>query len=560
MNTTYVIQQDNTNNQESYNEERSLEDNYYNDESLDSDMNEDSLHSDDMCQRNERLDNLESLESGESSVGSQMTLPSIQIPPSFQESALPDPPPLEAQSENLSITYHFGRSRRGSKQLISSDGYSYNVLRTNKNGTTKWQCVVRNKQIQCNAQVCQSGDNFVRIVQPHIHPGVPSAVEKNNMLVTGISTAISNPYKSGITIAKDLQSQNRVPNLTSAASMARTLNRHRQKSRPKHPTSLENFTLDYEHVPDVFDTWKLTVGDTVHIMWSTAEQQKLLKNAKTWYLDGTFKLVREPFKQLYSVHAFVRNASITKQVPLVFILMSSKTTQDYKRLFFEIKDKLGPCFVQQMVMDFELAVWQAARLEFPDIRLRGCVFHWTQAVWKHVQQLGLQVSYNKDPATHAYIKRLLALPMIPEEHIPQVFAYLADDAVTLPLAELVQYIETSWISCSTFPPSTWSAFYQTTRTNNDVEGWHGALNRKAGKAKLPLYLLLDLLAKEAESVSLEVQLVSEGTLSRYQRQRYRNVQGMLFSAWEEYIQQTHRTVRDAKKLLTKCSGLYHPIE
>ena len=124
-------------------------------------MNEDSLHSDDMCQRNERLDNLESLESGESSVGSQMTLPTIHIPRSFQESALPDPPPLEAHSENLSITYHFGRSRRGSKQLISSDGYSYNVLRTNKNGTTKWQCVVRNKQIQCNAQVCQSGDSFV---------------------------------------------------------------------------------------------------------------------------------------------------------------------------------------------------------------------------------------------------------------------------------------------------------------------------------------------------------------------------------------------------------------
>ena len=67
-----------------------------------------------------------------------------------------------------------------------------------------------------------------------------------------------------------------------------------------------------------------------------------------------------------------------------------------------------------------------------------------------------------------------------------------------------------------------SFFYQTTRTNDDVEGWQRALNQKAGKAKLPLhvYLLLNLLAKEAESVSLEVQPLSMGTLSRYQRQCY----------------------------------------
>jgi hypothetical protein len=94
-------------------------------------------------------------------------------------------------------------------------------------------------------------------------------------------------------------------------------------------------------------------------------------------------------------------------------------------------------------------------------------------------------------------------------------------------------------------------------TNNDVEGWHGALNRKAGKAKLPLYLLVDLLADEAEGVQIDLQLVSEGTLSRYQRVKNIKIQGRLFESWEEYIQKQSRTLKDAKLLHSKCTGIYH---
>ena len=74
--------------------------------------------------------------------------------------------------------------------------------------------------------------------------------------------------------------------------------------------------------------------------------------------------------------------------------------------------------------------------------------------------------------------------------------------------------------------------------------WKAGIGHSTKSRKSCQYiLLLDLLAKEAESVRLEAQLVSEGTLSRYQRQRYRNDQGMLFSALE--------TGCDARKLLTK---------
>ena len=53
--------------------------------------------------------------------------------------------------------------------------------------------------------------------------------------------------------------------------------------------------------------------------------------------------------------------------------------------------------LQHVVLDFEAAVWTAFQLVFPDAGLRGCFFHYTQAVWRKVQNLGI---YNIITAFH----------------------------------------------------------------------------------------------------------------------------------------------------------------
>ena len=36
-------------------------------------------------------------------------------------------------------------------------------------------------------------------------------------------------------------------------------------------------------------------------------------------------------------------------------------------------------------------MWRAIQERFPGFTIQGCIFHWTQAVYRKVQEIGLQV-------------------------------------------------------------------------------------------------------------------------------------------------------------------------
>jgi len=67
-----------------------------------------------------------------------------------------------------------------------------------------------------------------------------------------------------------------------------------------------DFNLEENNIPDEFLKADLCVKDRRHLIFATKQQIDHLSKAKTWYVDGTFKLVRKPFTQLLSVNAFVR--------------------------------------------------------------------------------------------------------------------------------------------------------------------------------------------------------------------------------------------------------------
>ena len=106
--------------------------------------------------------------------------------------------------------------------------------------------------------------------------------------------------------------------LPKLANLARAANRLHQRSHQPR------ICLAREHIPAEFLQEDIRVRERRHLVFATEQQLNKLNNAKTWYIDGTFKLCRHPFTQLVTINVFVRSDDHIKQVPLVSVLMSGK--------------------------------------------------------------------------------------------------------------------------------------------------------------------------------------------------------------------------------------------
>jgi len=342
--------------------------------------------------------------------------------------------------------------------------------------------------------------------------------------------------------------------LPSMLNIARAANRYRAKNRPKEPKAAD-FILQQEFIPSDFLVKDLILDGARHVIFATKQMLELLSKARKWYIDATFKVVRRPFHQLLSIHAFVKKEGILKQVPLCFVLMSRRQKRDYRAVLKCIKDLLpNPLRVTEVLSDFEAALWRSCRKILGEsIVHKGCVFHWAQALWRQIQEVGLARAYRTDNAVHKYCRKLLALPFLPAEHILSVFEELeAEVNVSAPeITRFVSYVRNTWICSTLWPPSSWTCFNESVRTNNDTEGWHGRLNRRAGNGNLGIYRLADLLFQESKIVTVSIKLLSEGKVQRMQRKATNTVNKKLFRYWEEYL----TGKRSVQKLLRTCGKL-----
>ena len=84
-----------------------------------------------------------------------------------------------------------------------------------------------------------------------------------------------------------------------------------------------------------------------------------------------------------------------------------------------------------------------------------------------------------------------------------MFTSTADVAAMLNVRDITCRV----IVVKTHVPAAWSVYMEPARTNNDLEGWHNGLNRRAkDKSQLPLYLLIQLLHKESSVPSYQTRV------------------------------------------------------
>ena len=96
----------------------------------------------------------------------------------------------------------------------------------------------------------------------------------------------------------------RCPAVPKPEHMAGAANYLRHRLRPANPKDL-NFQLIEDYILEGLFEANAYVKGRRHLIFATVEQLTTIAKAKSWYIDGNFKLVQQPFQQLVTSNALV---------------------------------------------------------------------------------------------------------------------------------------------------------------------------------------------------------------------------------------------------------------
>lgn len=218
--------------------------------------------------------------------------------------------------------------------------------------------------------------------------------------------------------------------------------------------------------------------------------------------------------------------------------------------------------------DFEIGVINAAKHTVGEDKIRLCLFHLGQSVYKHVQKEGLQSRYSdpEDSSIRDAAHLLVALTFVPPEDIELSFNS-PESSMPEGFLEIYEYLERTYVRGSRargrrravqphYSPLLWSQYHSvlqgTARTNNISEGWHNRLQVVIGKDHPSFYAFLVELAKEqADSEIMLRQLQLGQKIRKGQDHRRKRIEERITNIVSKYYDYVNND--DVKTYLASLS-------
>lgn len=270
------------------------------------------------------IDDIEQANDGVDSDDGELTDESTAPPRPdlLEESLISEPEPVDIPEAPLQYKILPNGSSRG-KPMLFAGGFSYTIKRKTLASTT-WRCSKRVKH-DCDATIREVNGTYIHGPHPHSHLPNPGDFAAAKVTVEAKQLADADHRESARDIVIPLINKHFPPNcptdaLSKVKQIADNANYYRRKKRPHHPKDMD-FDILAQRVPDDFLRDDIRVDTARHIILATPMQLKLLAKAKTWYMDATFKLVKTPFYQLFTINGFIRSHESIKQIPLVMVIM-----------------------------------------------------------------------------------------------------------------------------------------------------------------------------------------------------------------------------------------------
>ena len=143
--------------------------------------------------------------------------------------------------------------------------------------------------------------------------------------------------------------------------------------------------------------------------------------------------------------------AIGYHLPLTYGLLSEKTQAHYTALFQAIED-FGPFTPLTIHCDFESAIHNVVRSVWPQTNVKGCYFHFKQALFSNLQTSALATEYNvRESPIRRYFNLIGCLLFVPAQYVQEIWSYLQPQ-LPLDLQDFADYCQRKWIGTPYIPP------------------------------------------------------------------------------------------------------------
>ena len=342
--------------------------------------------------------------------------------------------------------------------------------------------------------------------------------------------------------------------------------RARHKNFPPLPATRADYIVDPE-TQQTLRVFDINGGTPNRIVGFSSNQLiRALAETDRLQIDGTFNCVPNIFEMLTIIHGKVLGV----WEPLAFFLMPNKQQVTYEAMWHYLHDACRQLtghypMCNYFLADFELASIAAISGRWPvhpPPTIKGCLFHFNQAVLRNTQRLGLQIAYQQDPDVQKMVRRLMALPLVQIDHLDEAFT----DVIMADMPEpghaahqnchaLLDYFLTTWLQPNArYNRQMWNHFNEDAdRTINAAESRHHALNSISRNHRLNVHEFVKELRVEIVNAETRIQQRAAGTVPPQPRLRARQLANALVTFRWQFLN-GQRNLRD---YLDACSYTLH---
>lgn len=133
---------------------------------------------------------------------------------------------------------------------------------------------------------------------------------------------------------------------------------------------------------------------------------------------------------------------------MFYVLSTRKSAVSYKAIFKYI-DRIFALQPAEIITDFETGLRKAINETFPNVKLRGCWFHYCAAITKKCHEFGMRTLLFSNPTARFFKRQIMDLPLLPSSDIIQAYRHIEHSIKNSSFAgdfeRFIDYFEGFWL-------------------------------------------------------------------------------------------------------------------